>query len=179
MRSPTSTIVIDLAALGVLADGPSAVDTLCGHVQAACRPWLTPTRCVVCDRLIAWIERGVVEQRADGGVALTAAGRDQLKALVAAPVGESCQSLLPLVETLKLALADQLTPPQRQALLHELVQLRSRCLAAQTGTGDGEPTPTLLRRCAARRLHAAALAEVALGRAMAQLGVDDAAETTV
>jgi len=177
MRSPTSTIVIDLAALGVLADGPSAVEALCGHVQAVCRPWLTPTRCIVCDRLIAWIERGAVEQRDDGGVALTAAGRDQLKALVAAPVGETSHGLLPLVETLKLALADQLAPHQRQALLHELVQLRSRCLAAQAPAGDGEHAPTLLRRCAARRLHAAALAEAALGRAMAHLNVDDAAET--
>jgi len=178
MRSPTSTIVIDLAALGVLADGPSAVEALCAHVQEVCRPWLTPTRCIVCDRLIAWIERGVVEKRADGGVALTAAGRNQLEALVAAPVEETCHGLLPLVETLKLALADQLTPHQRQALLHELVQLRSRCLAAQTRTGDGEDTRTLLRRCVARRLHAAALAEEALGRALAHLGVDDRAETT-
>jgi hypothetical protein len=177
MRSPTSSIVIDLAALGVLVDGPSAVAALCGHVQAVCRPWLTPTRCVVCDRLIAWIERGVVEQRENGDVGLTAAGRDQLRAMVAAPVGETSHGLLPLVETLKLALADQLTPRQRQALLHELVQLRSRCLAAQTQNGDREGAPTLLRRCAARRLHAAALAEEALGRAMAHLGVDDAAET--
>jgi hypothetical protein len=109
-------------------------------------------------------------------VALSAAGRDQLRQLVAAPAAEPCHGLLPLVETLKLALADPLAPHQRQALLHELVQLRSRCLAAQTRS-DGEDTPTLLRRCATRRLHAAALAEEALGRALAHLDVDTAAET--
>ncbi len=177
MRSPTSTLVIDLAALGVLTDGPCAVEALCGHVQAACRPWLAPTRCIVCDRLIAWIERGAVAQRDDGGVALTDAGRDQLRDLVAAPVGETCHGLLPLVETLKLALADQLTSRQRLALLDDLVQLRSRCLAAPPPAADREDAPTLLRRCAARRLHAAALAEEALGRALAHLGLDDAAET--
>lgn len=177
MRTPTSTIVIDLATLGVLADGPSSLDALCGHVQSVCRPWLAPTRCIVCDRLIAWIERGAVAQRDDGGVALTDAGREQLRTLVAAPVGEACQGLLPLVETLKLALADQLTSRQRRALLHDLVQLRSRCLAVQTPTADRDDAPTLLRRCAARRLHAAALAEEALARALAHLGVDDAAET--
>mgnify|MGYP006300581479 FL=1 len=175
MRFPTSTLVIDLAALGILADGPSAVDALCRHVQAACRPWLTPTRCIVCDRLIAWIERGAVEERDDGSVALTDAGRAQLRDLIAAPTGEMCHGLLPLLETLRLALADQLAPVRRQALLHDLVQLRSRCLAAQTRGECGEHAPTLLRRCVARRRHAAVLAEEALDRAVTRLG--EATET--
>jgi hypothetical protein len=175
MRSPTSTIVIDLAALGILADGPSAVDALCRHVQTACRPWLTPTRCIVCDRLIAWIERGAVEERDDGSVALTDAGRAQLRHLIALPTDETRHGLLPLLETLKLALADQLAPEQRRALLHDLVRLRSRCLAAQTHGDGGAEAPTLLRRCAARRRHAAALAEEALDRAVTHLG--DATET--
>ena len=170
MRSPTSTLVIDLAALGVLADGPCAVEALCGHVQAAVGPWLTPTRCVVGERLIGWIERGAVEQLDDGRVTLTLAGCEQLRALVSAPHGEPCHGLLPLLETLKLALADHLAPHQRQALLHELVQLRARCLAARTRAD--EAAPTLLRRCAARRLHTAPLAEEALGRAVAQFGVE-------
>lgn len=175
MRFPTSTLVIDLAALGILADGPRAVDALCRHVQAACRPWLTPTRCIVCDRLIAWIERGAVEERDDGSVALTDAGRAQLRDLIAAPTGEMCHGLLPLLETLRLALADQLAPVRRQALLHDLVQLRSRCLAAQTRGECGEHAPTLLRRCVARRRHAAVLAEEALDRAVTRLG--EATET--
>ena len=68
------------------------------------------------------------------------------------------------------ALADLSAPHQRRALPHELVQLRARCPAARTRAD--EAAPTLLRRCAARRLHTAPLAEEALGRAVAQFGVE-------
>ncbi len=166
MKVPTSTIVIDLAVLGLLIDGPTPSGALCAHVQAVCHPWLTPTHCVISDRLVAWMERGAVTLEADGRVALTPTGREHLRGLVARPAADHCHGLLPLVETLKLALADQLDPGERQALLHELVKLRARCLRAQSrGAANA---PILLRRCTARRLHAAALAEEALARAIAR-----------
>lgn len=171
MQAATSTIAIDLATLGVLTDGPSTPDALCRHVQTVCRPWLTPTRCVVCDRLIGWIERGMVEHRSDGTVALTAPGRDQLRALVVAPARAHCHGLLPLLETLKLALADELDHSERQTLLRELVQLRASCFGAQVK--DPASAPTLVRRCAARRVQAAALAEEALARTLERFEVGE------
>ena len=162
MSIATSTFVIDLAALGVLSDGPDGIDAVCRHVQSVCRPWLAPTRCIVHDRLVAALGAGWVDVDEEERLTLTAAGRARLRALLLQPVDGLGHGLLPLIETLKLALADALDADGRQRLLHELVELRTRCLEAQAGAeGEG---PALVRRCRERRRRAAAMAHQALAR---------------
>jgi hypothetical protein len=165
MSAATSTFVIDLAALGVLSDGPNAADAVCRHVQSVCRPWLAPTRCVVHDRLVAALSDGLLDVDGAERLALTGAGRARLRALLLRPMDGAAHGLLPLIETLKLALADQLDADGRQRLLRELVALRTRCLEAQAVDGDG---PALVRRCRERRRRAAAMAHQALARELGQ-----------
>ncbi|MFP4269810.1 MAG: hypothetical protein ACLFTL_04500 [Alphaproteobacteria bacterium] len=162
MSVAPSTFVIDLAALGVLSDGPAGLDAVCRHVQSVCRPWLAPTGCVVHDRVIAALGAGWVAVDDAERLTLTAAGRARLRALLLEPVDAAAHGLLPLIETLKLALADALDADGRQRLRHELVALRTRCLEAQADV-DGEG-PALVRRCRERRRRAATLAHQALAR---------------
>lgn len=162
MSVATSTFVIDLAALGVLSDGPDGLDAVCRHVQSVCRPWLEPTRCVVHDRVVAALGAGWLDVDDAERLALTAVGRARLRALLLEPVDGTAHGLLPLIETLKLALADSLDADGRQRLLRELVELRTRCLEAQAEAED--EGPTLVRRCRERRRRAAALAHHALAR---------------
>jgi hypothetical protein len=171
MTAATATFVIELAVLGVLTDGPDRPDAVVRHVQAVCRPWLTPTGCIVHDRLVAGLEAGTLAREADARVRLTEAGRARLRGLLIGRSDGAGHGLLPLVETLKLALADQLGADDRRRLLDELVALRTRCLNAQAAlVEDG---PALLRRCGERRRRAAALAHRALAREL--LGHEGAA----
>jgi hypothetical protein len=162
MTVATATFAMELAVLGVLSDGPDRPEAVAGHVQAVCRPWLAPTRCVVHDRLVAALENGWLSLDADGRLRLTEAGRARLRGLLTTSLEGAGHGLLPLVETLKLALADQLDAAGRRRLLDELVELRARCLGAQAA--PAEEGPALVRRCRERRRRAAALAHRALAR---------------
>lgn len=162
MIAANAGFVIELAVLGVLSDGPERPDAVVRHVQAVCRPWLAPTGCVVHDRLVVALEVGTLARDAGDRVGLTDAGRARLRALLTGGSEGVGHGLLPLVETLKLALADQLDMAGRKRLLDELVALRTRCLNAQAPVDADEPA--LLRRCGERRRRAAALAHRALAR---------------
>jgi len=166
MQVPSSTLAIDLAAFGVLSDGPSTPEVLCRQVQLACRPWLAPTGCVIYGRLAAWLAHGAVARGDDDALALTDIGRDELKRLLLEPMDGAGHALLPLLETLKLALAERVDDSARRNVLEELMALRARCVEAQARAAVA--APAFVRRCAARRLRGAAMATDALKRDLAR-----------
>lgn len=130
-RTPSAGELIDLAALGCLAEQPRSPDAVVGFVRTAGGPTFTPTTEVVVARLERLVEASCASTSGRGEACrlrLTERGRARLVRLLRCEAEPQAGGLSSVWTLLKLCFLEQLGPELRGDVLASLIAGRRRRL---------------------------------------------------
>ena len=163
----TSGEIVDITAMGLLANEALSDVQLLENIKQALYPHLCPTSDVIHGRLLRSLANRQVEV-VDGRLVLTDKGRAVWRDLMLTPMSEIRHDLAPLCEALKIAFLQALDIVDQEKAGNDLIVARAKCLSEQKRLLNAcERTCPQIARC---RLHQFLMAETAFDRLRLQLG---------